>query len=209
MSSGHCRWTTARPAAGLLILALGRLCGADCTGASCAATGASLLALKAETTAASLGDLEERGYPINMTVNGSNGTVDTQLEMIVGENAEQDMKEMNSIPNPENASSNGTHGMGELARNLEFLMLKIVQLETVVEMQQHEIQDLAVSCPGLVPDHMLMWQFLPSMPRARVSDQARLFGRETCKACLPKLLKSFACPGPPQRHRRALRLGSQ
>ncbi|OLQ01651.1 hypothetical protein AK812_SmicGene15575 [Symbiodinium microadriaticum] len=142
MSSGHCRWTTARPAAGLLILALGRLCGADCTGASCAATGASLLALKAETTAASLGDLEERGYPINMTVNGSNGTVDTQLEMIVGENAEQDMKEMNSIPNPENASSNGTHGMGELARNLEFLMLKIVQLETVVEMQQHEIQDL-------------------------------------------------------------------
>jgi len=91
---------------------------------------------------ASLGDLEGRAYPINMTVNGSNGTVDTQLEMIVGENAEQDMKEMNSIPNPENASSNGTHGMGELARNLEFLMLKIVQLETVVEMQQHEIQDL-------------------------------------------------------------------
>ncbi|CAE7687129.1 unnamed protein product [Symbiodinium sp. CCMP2456] len=142
MSSGHCRWTTARPAAGLLILALGRLCCADCTGASCAATGASLLALKAETQVASLGDLEERGYPINMTVNGSNGTVDTQLEMIVGENAEQDMKEMNNIPNPENASSNGTHGMGELARNLEFLMLKIVQLETVVEMQQHEIQDL-------------------------------------------------------------------
>ena len=151
MSSEHRRWTTARPAAGLFILALGRLCCADCIGASCAATGASLLALKAETqmASASLGDLEGRAYPINMTVNGSNGTVDTQLEMIVGENAEQDMKEMNSIPNPENASSNGTHGMGELARNLEFLMLKIVQLETVVEMQQHEIQDLAVSCPSL------------------------------------------------------------
>ena len=108
MSFGHCcRWTTAWPSGLLAILTFGRLCCAEpCIGSSCPATAASLLAVKAEAHLASVGHLEDqREYPINMTVNGSNGTVDKQLEMIVGENAEQDMKEMNNIPNPENASS--------------------------------------------------------------------------------------------------------
>ena len=47
--------------------------------------------------------------------------------------------------------------MGELARNLEFLMLKVVQLETVVEMQQHEIQDPARIRKETLPHHLCVF----------------------------------------------------
>ncbi|CAE7500262.1 unnamed protein product [Symbiodinium necroappetens] len=33
-------------------------------------------------------------------------------------------------------------GMGDLGRNLEFMMMKIAQLETVVELQQLQIKDM-------------------------------------------------------------------
>ena len=69
------------------------------------------------------GNLSE--FPINMSVNSSNGTVNEELLTILGMNAEQDLKAMSNVPNPENTSNStdGRHGLGELGRNLEFLML--------------------------------------------------------------------------------------
>ena len=186
--------TTAWP----LGLILVQLALADCQGRC--ASGAALLALKAETHGGA--SVKEEEFPINMTANSSNGTVDRELEMILGENAEKDMAEMNSIPNPENASGNSTHGMGELGRNLEFLMLKIVQLETVVELQQHEIQELR----DVVAEHLEEDHEEPTASLEQVAPSAR---KEKAQEVLKKVMhkhnrqretKDFrpeAVPAPP------------
>ncbi|CAE7206521.1 unnamed protein product [Symbiodinium necroappetens] len=151
MSLAHTGWTA-------VLFLVFNICIAEegCQDGKCpasaasAASAASLLALKAEVHSALAGNLSE--FPINMSVNSSNGTVNEELLTILGMNAEQDLKAMSNVPNPENTSNStdGRHGLGELGRNLEFLMLKIVQLETVVELQQHEIQDLR----DIVKDHL-------------------------------------------------------
>ena len=51
---------------------------------------------------------------------------------------------MKQIPDPTNQTGqdNETDGFGGLAKQLQFMMLKMVQLETLCEMQQYEIEML-------------------------------------------------------------------
>ena len=51
---------------------------------------------------------------------------------------------LKQIPDPTNKTGqdNETDGFGGLAKQLEFMMLKMVQLETLCEMQQYEIETL-------------------------------------------------------------------
>ena len=54
----------------------------------------------------------------------------SNIEEVVSENLQADMKDINGIPNPmgDNESNNETtEGFGDLARNLEFLLLKVAQ----------------------------------------------------------------------------------
>ncbi len=106
------------------------------------ASSASLLATKATTS--QVEGLSE--VPIDMTEGvGSNTSNNTNqsLENILMKNLEHDLTQADSIPSLEsNSSSNGTHGFGSLGANLEFMMLKLAQLETIVELQQLEIHEL-------------------------------------------------------------------
>ena len=136
------------------------LCGLACSDdTGCASNAPSLLAVKVETQSTDLAVLEDDLIARNLT-NGSNVT----LEGLVKNNVQDNMKEINALPNLENRSNetgdetqsnetqgngtvngttgNGTsqstrprHGFGELAVNLEFITLKLAQLETVAELQ--------------------------------------------------------------------------
>ncbi|CAE7320390.1 unnamed protein product [Symbiodinium sp. CCMP2592] len=76
--------------------------------------------------------------PINIT-NSNDSTVVREVERLLGKNLVHDAGEMNSMPEPhEENATNGT-GMQSLAKNLEFLLLKVGQLETVVQLQQAEL----------------------------------------------------------------------
>eukprot|EP00913_Durusdinium_trenchii_P030664 g28719.t1 len=80
----------------------------------------------------------------NLTENASNETYE-KLEEAISENLANDIKEAASIPNLENHTNQtdqSKHGFGQLGANLEFLMLKVAQLETIVELQQIEIHKL-------------------------------------------------------------------
>ena len=73
-----------------------------------------------------------------------NETSNKIIEEVVSENLNADMKDINGIPNPmgDNESENNetNEGFGDLARNLEFLLLKVAQLETVAEMHEARIE---------------------------------------------------------------------
>ncbi|CAE7349703.1 unnamed protein product [Symbiodinium sp. CCMP2592] len=65
------------------------------------------------------------------------------MEKVLLENAEEEMKELKDMPDPEEESKeDDLEGMASLGRNLEFMMLKLAQLETIVELQQLQIKDM-------------------------------------------------------------------
>ena len=76
------------------------------------------------------------GSPIPVT-DSENPTVREIVEEVVSDDSRQDMEEINNMSNPmtENASD-PSEGFGQLAKNLEFLLVKVAQLEAVAEMQQ-------------------------------------------------------------------------
>ena len=132
--------------------------------------------MKAETHSIAGLDIED-ATAVNST-NASNVSANVTVDGLVKHNIQDNMKEINSLPNLENRSNetnaskipggnstkktttngtsvngtNGTsgaagstrprHGFGELAVNLEFIQLKLAQLETVAELQQAEIHKL-------------------------------------------------------------------
>ena len=79
------------------------------------------------------------GSPIPVT-DSANATVQEIVEEVVGADLQQDMDQINNMSNPmtENASD-PSEGFGQLAKNLEFLLVKVAQLEAVAEMQQAEL----------------------------------------------------------------------
>ena len=79
------------------------------------------------------------GSPIPVT-DSENPTVREIVEEVVSDDLRQDMEEINNMSNPmtENASD-PSEGFGQLAKNLEFLLVKVAQLEAVAEMQQAEL----------------------------------------------------------------------
>ena len=74
--------------------------------------------------------------PIPLAGSEENETIRQAVEEAVSERLERDMEDINNISNPtmENASDS-MEGLG-LAKNLEFLLVKVAQLEAVAEMQQ-------------------------------------------------------------------------
>ncbi|CAE7387467.1 unnamed protein product, partial [Symbiodinium sp. KB8] len=66
------------------------------------------------------------------------------MERILSKNVVDDLQEDQGLPDPEKdpKQEEGMEGMGDLGRNLEFMMMKIAQLETVVELQQLQIKDM-------------------------------------------------------------------
>ena len=107
----------------LLLLVLANAHGEGCSGETshgeaCSGEASSLLTRKVETHPAS-------------TANDMTGDQP--------EHALRDSEEEASIF-PENASDGKTSGFGPLASKMEFIFLKLAQLETVVELQQVEIQ---------------------------------------------------------------------
>jgi len=96
--------------------------------------------------------------PINAS-NSSNATVNAKVEDMISENFQHDVKDIKSIPEPK--VTGGDDGAGELGKSLEFLMLKVAQLETLAELQQVEIaslqktvkEHLGVDKPSMVQLH--------------------------------------------------------
>ena len=81
--------------------------------------------------------------PIQLT-DSKNETAKRMIEEVVSENMQRDMHDINGLPNPEGDNeSESKAGFGELAKNLEFLLLKVAQLETVAEMHEAAIQEQA------------------------------------------------------------------
>ncbi|CAJ1440128.1 unnamed protein product, partial [Effrenium voratum] len=74
--------------------------------------------------------------PINIT--NANRTAAEAIGDLMGKNLLHDADEVNAMKGPEN-HTNATGGLGGLAKNLEFLMVKVAQLETLVELQQAEL----------------------------------------------------------------------
>ena len=73
--------------------------------------------------------------PINIT--NANETAKA-IGDLMGKNLLHDADEVNAMKGSKNCT-NATGGLGGLAQNLEFLMLKVAQLETLVELQQAEL----------------------------------------------------------------------
>ena len=119
------RRSTIRPCSlPLLLLVLANAHGESCSGETshgegCSGEASSLLARKLETHPAST----------------ANDMTDDQKE-----HALRDVEEEASIF-PDNATDGNTSGFGPLASRMEFIFLKLAQLETVVELQQVEIQE--------------------------------------------------------------------
>jgi len=100
--------------------------------------------------------------PINIT-NSNDSTVVREVERLLGNNLVHDAGEVNSMHEPhEEGATNGTASMDSLARNLEFLLLKVGQLETVVQLQQAELNaahkeiDALKEHVGLDVEHVAM-----------------------------------------------------
>ncbi|CAJ1328583.1 unnamed protein product [Effrenium voratum] len=74
--------------------------------------------------------------PINIT--NANETAAKAIRDLMGKNLLHDADEVNAMKGSKNRT-NATGGLGGLAQNLEFLMLKVAQLETLVELQQAEL----------------------------------------------------------------------
>ena len=116
---------------------------------------ASLLTVKTETRVAEVSLSEE--LPLNLTGNGTSGnaSVDERLEDILVQNLKHGMEDLNNMGDMENTTDPVRHGLGHLGTNLEFLMLKVAQLETAVELQQapikkqeEEIRNLQTPAPS-------------------------------------------------------------
>ncbi|CAE7886089.1 unnamed protein product [Symbiodinium microadriaticum] len=75
--------------------------------------------------------------PINLT-NSDDPTVAEKVEKLVEKNLVHDAEEESKVPDPEQ-EGNSTNSFADLAKNLEFMMLKMAQVETVVQLQQAEI----------------------------------------------------------------------
>ncbi|CAJ1355797.1 unnamed protein product [Effrenium voratum] len=101
---------------------------------------ASLLALKEDVQPAQLDTNElarsmaNNSNAVNSSVNGS---VNQTLEDLLAQNLKKELGGA-SVPNPED-SSHGAHSLGSLGANLEVVMLKLAELETIVGLQQEEI----------------------------------------------------------------------
>ena len=84
--------------------------------------------------------------PLAMT-NSTNETANRIVEEVVAQRLHADMEEISSIDNPASENQSGSNestamqGPGELARNLEFLLIKVAQLEAVAEMQQAKLDE--------------------------------------------------------------------
>ncbi|CAE7223271.1 unnamed protein product [Symbiodinium natans] len=112
-------------------------------------------------------------FPIEM-INSNNSTVTQLANKAIADNMAYDIKQMNSIPDPalnktrenetgenanetgENANETDAEGLGGLGRTLEFLMLKVTQLETLCELQQAKIVSLEKTVKELlqIPEHL-------------------------------------------------------
>ncbi|CAE7031810.1 unnamed protein product [Symbiodinium sp. CCMP2592] len=97
----------------LVLLGICHAHGEGCSGEACAASAPSLLALKAETNSANTLDMTE----------DANGTMEDISENVAA------------------STTKDTSGVF-LAASMEFIFKKLAQLETVVELQQGEIQEL-------------------------------------------------------------------
>ena len=63
-------------------------------------------------------------------------------EDAVAERLHEEVQEIRSIENPASAQgAEGAQGAGELAKNLEFLLIKVAQLEALAEMQQAKLEE--------------------------------------------------------------------
>lgn len=121
-----------------------------CDGSACAASSQSLLAKKVEVYPASSPSLLEdwaTEAPLNFTAANESQNHTESVEDLIAKNLANDMKDINRLPDMENTSNNSEssrehHGFGELTKNLEFMMLKLAQLETIAELQQAEIKGL-------------------------------------------------------------------
>lgn len=121
-----------------------------CDGSACAASSQSLLAKKVEVYPASSPSLLEdwaTEAPLNFTAANESQNHTESVEDLIAKNLANDMKDINRLPDMENTSKNSEssrehHGFGELTKNLEFMMLKLAQLETIAELQQAEIKGL-------------------------------------------------------------------
>ncbi|CAE7945520.1 carA2 [Symbiodinium necroappetens] len=132
---------TAWPFLGLLLSIT--TAAADCVAAP------SLLAVKSETQVTQLSITED--LPLNLTgshgnsTNGTNGTNNSLEKILVG-NLAHVLKQVDSLGDMENASNQSDgqrrHGFGDLGTNLEFLLLKVAQMETA------EIDELRAEVRG-------------------------------------------------------------
>ncbi|CAE7868826.1 unnamed protein product, partial [Symbiodinium necroappetens] len=75
--------------------------------------------------------------PINLT-NSDNPTDAEKVAKLWEKNLVHDVKEDSKVPDPEQAD-NSTSSFKDLAKHLEFMMVKMAQVETVVQLQQAEI----------------------------------------------------------------------
>jgi len=90
--------------------------------------------------------------------------VTNENEKIVIDNIQHDLEEAKDIPEPESDAKEAEGlGLGSLAKNLEFLMLKVAQLETAVELleektekQERELQKCMEEKSGPKPEPSLL-----------------------------------------------------
>ena len=79
--------------------------------------------------------------------NSTNATTNRIVEDVVAERLHEEMQDISRIDNPASENQTGSNereamqGSGELARNLEFLLIKVAQLEAVAEMQQARLEE--------------------------------------------------------------------
>ncbi|CAE7801647.1 unnamed protein product, partial [Symbiodinium sp. CCMP2456] len=113
--------------------------------------------------------------PVNLT-SSNDPTVAQKVEKLVEKNLVHDAEDDSKFPMPkeEGNSTNGSD-FADLARHLEFMMLKMAQVETIVELQQAEIAALqaeneAIKAQiGLDVQHVAMAQKRSRDPHAASS----------------------------------------
>ena len=109
---------------------------ASCEGSSCASQSSSLLSVKSEVHS-----VVQNLPGLDLGDNGS--SANDSVETMVKANLAHDFEEHHNIPDPVNNLTNTSdEGMGSLGRNIEFMFLKVAELETIVELQQAQIQTL-------------------------------------------------------------------
>lgn len=119
---------------------------ASCEGDSCAnaAQSPSLLSVKSELHSV-LHDAGRAGLatlPGLDLSDGNGSTLNDSVETMIRANLAHDFEEHHNIPDPATNQTEGDSGMGSLGRNIEFMFLKVAELETIVELQQAQITSL-------------------------------------------------------------------